>query len=115
MRSTGAESGLQKLCWLRQACQARLSTSTPNPEPPCRAFAQRGVLDGPGLLTSLLSDVVQALVASAGEDRGDSTRGGAKGGASEAWVLASPFAAPDARDNAVGVCPVGVQDSGDRV
>ena len=66
--------------------------------PYCREFAQRGVLDGSGLLASLLADVVQALLATAGDD---SNRPG-KGGSSEAWVLASPFAAPDARDNAVG-------------
>ena len=69
--------------------------------PCCREFTQRGVLDGAGLMASLLADVVQALLATAGDDTG---RAG-KGGSSEAWVLASPFAAPDARDNAVGVTP----------
>ena len=69
--------------------------------PCCREFTQRGVLDGSGLMASLLADVVQALLVTADDD---SNRPG-KGGSSEAWVLASPFAAPDARDNAVGEAP----------
>ena len=64
----------------------------------CRSFAQRGVLDGPGLLASLLADIVQSLLATSSEE---TTRPGT-GASSDAWVLASPFAAPGARENALG-------------
>ena len=63
----------------------------------CRTHAARGVLDGAGLLTCLLGDVVEDVLSAVGGESAAHRTSSA-----QAWALVTSFAVPDMRDNAVG-------------
>ena len=62
-----------------------------------RTYSERGVLDGAGLLTCLLGDVVEDVLTAVG---GESAAH--RSNSAQAWSLVTSFAVPDMRDNAVG-------------
>ena len=62
-----------------------------------RTYSERGVLDGAGLLTCLLGDVVEDVLTAVG---GQSAAH--RSNSAQAWSVVTSFAVPDMRDNAVG-------------
>ena len=69
----------------------------------CRAYQERGVVDGWGLLHSLLADVIADVVGAASKEAASATAA-----ERDAWTLIASLAAEPARENCMGGCQTSV-------